>query len=55
MVANELSARCDCGWSAHGPEEELVPKIQDHAREVHDLEINREQALAQARPIPTGS
>jgi predicted small metal-binding protein len=49
-VAHELSARCDCGWSAQGPEAELVPKIQEHARQAHDLEITREQALAQARP-----
>ena len=48
--ARELSARCDCGWSAKGPAEELIPRIQQHAREAHRLEITREQALAQARP-----
>jgi predicted small metal-binding protein len=53
-VADELSARCDCGWSARGSEEEVVPKIQEHAREVHDLEITRDQALAQARPVQSG-
>jgi len=49
-MADELFARCDCGWSARGPEKDLVPKIQEHAREVHGLEVTREQALAQARP-----
>ncbi len=49
-MANELSAQCDCGWRARGPEEELVPKIQQHALDAHGLEIDREQALAQARP-----
>jgi predicted small metal-binding protein len=49
-MADDLTVRCDCGWSAQGPEEELVPRIQDHAREAHGLEITREQALAQTRP-----
>ncbi|HET7472441.1 MAG TPA: DUF1059 domain-containing protein [Candidatus Limnocylindrales bacterium] len=52
-MANELTARCDCGWSARGPEDELVRKIQDHARDVHGLEVTREQAVAQARPVET--
>lgn len=47
----ELMARCDCGWSALGREEELVRKIQTHAREVHGLEVTPEQAIAQARPV----
>jgi predicted small metal-binding protein len=51
LVADELEARCDCGWSARGPERDLVPKIQQHARDVHGLDVTREQALAQARPV----
>ena len=50
-MSDELYVRCDCGWTAQGPEAELVPKIQDHAREVHGLEVTPEQALAQARPV----
>jgi predicted small metal-binding protein len=46
----ELVVKCDCGWEARGPEEELVRRIQEHAREVHDLEVSQEQALAQTRP-----
>jgi predicted small metal-binding protein len=49
-VSDDLEARCDCGWSARGPVEELVARIQEHARDAHDLEVTREQALAQARP-----
>jgi predicted small metal-binding protein len=49
-VVDELVVTCDCGWKARGPEEELVPKIQEHAREAHGLEVTPEQALAQARP-----
>jgi predicted small metal-binding protein len=46
----DLAVRCDCGWEATGPEDELVRKIQEHAREVHGLDVSREQALAQTRP-----
>ena len=49
-MSADLEARCDCGWSARGPEEELVSRIQEHARDAHGLEVTREQALAQARP-----
>jgi predicted small metal-binding protein len=49
-VRDELVVRCDCGWSARGPEDELVPRIQEHAREAHGLEVTREQALEQTRP-----
>ena len=49
-MADELTANCDCGWKGRGPEEELVPRIQEHAREAHGLEVTPEQALAQARP-----
>lgn len=50
-VSDELYARCDCGWTARGPEDDLVSKIQAHAREIHRLEVTRDQALAQARPV----
>ena len=46
----ELVVKCDCGWEARGQEEELVRKIQEHARTVHNLEVSREQALAQTKP-----
>lgn len=50
-MADELYARCDCGWFAQGPEAVLVRQIQAHAREAHGLDVTEEQALAQARPV----
>jgi predicted small metal-binding protein len=41
---------CECGWSAKGTEDELVPQIQQHGREVHGMEVTREQAVAQIVP-----
>ena len=53
-MADELTATCDCGWTTRGSEDEIIPKIQEHALEVHGLEVTPEQALAQARPVPPG-
>lgn len=42
--------QCDCGHVVRGEtDDELVANVQRHAREVHDMEITREQALAMAR------
>lgn len=46
----EKVVNCDCGWSFRGLEDEVVAAVQQHAREVHSMEVTREQALAQARP-----
>lgn len=40
---------CDCGYTARGEtDDELVADAQKHAREVHDMELTREQVLAMA-------
>lgn len=42
--------QCDCGHVVRGEtDDELVANVQRHAREVHDMEITREQVLAMAR------
>ena len=46
----ELIVRCDCGFEARGDEAKLVPIVQRHGREAHNMEVTREQALAMARP-----
>jgi predicted small metal-binding protein len=50
-MTDELTVTCDCGWTARGPQEELARRIQEHAHDVHGLDITHEQALAQARPV----
>ena len=43
--------QCYCGHVVRGEtEDELVANVQEHAREVHDMEITREQVLAMAQP-----
>jgi predicted small metal-binding protein len=42
--------KCDCGYVVRGEtDDELVANVQKHAREVHDMEITREQVLAMAQ------
>jgi predicted small metal-binding protein len=47
----ELLVRCDCGYQTRGAEEELIPAVQQHGREAHNMQVTREQVLAMARPI----
>jgi predicted small metal-binding protein len=49
----EKEISCDCGWQAHGTEDELVTAAQQHGRDVHDMIPTREQVLATARPTET--
>jgi predicted small metal-binding protein len=42
---------CPCGFIVKGEnDDELVSKAQVHAKEVHQMDLSREQALAMARP-----
>ena len=42
--------QCDCGHVVRGEtDDKLVANVQKHAREVHDMEITKEQVLAMAR------
>ncbi len=43
--------QCPCGYVIQAEtEEKLVADAQQHAKEAHDMELSREQALAMARP-----
>lgn len=42
---------CDCGKTIQEPtDDQLVSAVQAHAREVHSMEMSREQVLAMAEP-----
>jgi len=42
---------CPCGVVLRGDsDEETIVSAQSHARENHDMDLSREQALAMARP-----
>ena len=43
---------CECGVVIRGKDDDdLVRQAQQHARDVHKMEITREQVLAMARPL----
>jgi predicted small metal-binding protein len=43
---------CDCGKTIREQSDDaLVAVVQQHAREVHDMELSREQVLAMAEPV----
>ena len=43
---------CDCGKTIREPsDEKLVESVQQHAREVHKMELTKEQILAMAEPV----
>ncbi len=48
--ATELVVRCDCGFEARGTEQELIPLVQRHGLDAHNMKVTREQVLAMARP-----
>lgn len=42
---------CPCGYVVRAEnDDQLVAKAQEHAKQVHQMDLSREQALAMARP-----
>lgn len=48
--ATQLLVKCDCGFEARGSEDALIPAVQKHGRDAHNMQVTREQVLAMARP-----
>jgi predicted small metal-binding protein len=47
----EKVINCPCGYVVKGEtDDQLVANAQQHAKDVHQMELSREQALAMARP-----
>ena len=43
--------QCDCGLVARADDDDtLVDIVQKHAKEVHNMEMSRDQVLAMASP-----
>ena len=44
---------CPCGFVVSAAtDDQLVAKAQQHAKEVHQMDLTREDALAMAKPTP---
>jgi predicted small metal-binding protein len=50
MASKQVS--CDCGKVIREETDEaLVAAVQEHASEVHDMDLTREQVLSMAEPV----
>jgi predicted small metal-binding protein len=47
----KLVVSCECGFEVRGSADEIVPALQKHAGESHNMKVTREQVLARAHPI----
>ena len=45
-----LVVECACGILMRGTVDELVPIVQKHASESHNMKVTREDVLSRARP-----
>lgn len=51
MSTHAKKVACDCGTVIRAESDEvLVADVQRHARQVHDMQLSREQVLAMAEP-----
>ena len=42
---------CDCGTTIRGDtDDQLVTRVQQHARDTHGMDLSREQILSMAEP-----
>jgi len=47
----EKVINCPCGFVVKGEtDEQIVSMAQNHAKEVHQMDLTREQALSMAKP-----
>jgi predicted small metal-binding protein len=48
--------KCDCGFTVSSDnEDQLVADLQKHAKEHHKMNLSREQVLAMAQPVSSGT
>jgi predicted small metal-binding protein len=47
----ELVVRCECGFETRGTADQIVPALQKHAGESHNMKVTRDQVLARALPV----
>lgn len=49
---SQKQVSCDCGKVIREQsDEQLIATVQAHAKEVHDMDLSREQILSMAEPV----
>ncbi len=51
ITSAEFLVRCECGFETRGFAEKLIPEVQKHGQEAHNMSVTREQVLAMAHPV----
>jgi predicted small metal-binding protein len=52
LIMAQKQVSCDCGKVIREPtDDQLIANVQRHAKEVHNMELSREQVLAMAEPL----
>lgn len=46
----DVVVTCGCGWTTTGAQERVVEAMQVHERQIHGVEMTRDQVLALAWP-----
>lgn len=47
----EYLLTCACGWETSGNEDQIVGAAQEHGREIHNMAVTHDQAMAMAAPV----
>lgn len=42
---------CQCGWETTGDEDQIVERAQQHGRDLHNMDVSHDQAMAMASPV----
>jgi predicted small metal-binding protein len=46
-----LELTCACGWTAQGEEDDLYELTVEHGKNVHNMEVTRQQMLEMCRAV----
>jgi predicted small metal-binding protein len=45
----QLIVTCECGFEVRGEADDVIAETQKHGRDVHNMDVTREQVLAMAK------
>ena len=46
----EIQVTCECGFVSRGGTDEVVAETQQHGRDVHNMDVSRDQVMAMSVP-----
>jgi predicted small metal-binding protein len=55
MGDGDIEVTCECGFTSRGRADEVVAETREHGRQVHNMDVSRDQVLAMSRPVAAGA